>query len=1040
MLIEYQNLIDAIKGGSIEMLLEFHMQMLNLILQQGDDTFLHVACRNGSEQCVDYLLDNGVDTDHPNGQGKTPLMLAYDGGHWIIMGKLIAKGADTRSLCPSGLTLFQATLNDAKIEAMELLLSHGVDVNQRGSHDVPTLYVLLRSPTWYTQGIKARDDLAKRLVTQEGVDPCLDYVNPNDGTSMLHLLLTCDLPELLEKALEADTSDNHDMVNKADAQGLTPLMYAATSNQVRNIEVLVKRGAKVDRIDPKGFNALKHAIMAGREEATRKLVELGSDLEMFSDHIMIWVATQQGLRRRKKMLNLLAELMHNPIPNQPYECCTFLHYAAGNGFTVLVNKILDSYRSGNEGLSQSGRDALNMECTIKDDQKLGHGTPLKCATQNGWDETVKVLLDAGADMKKCDPLDPMPEIPEVIQVYIDRDLIPLDKPVWDFPPACWKMVAVKKNLPANKKEMISMDDISEIKEDRFMILRSGICWDLTNLVKYIIETTKGVNQYDAKSPYAGSTIWTEEDLQDIYNYPLYREDVEEEEMEELEAQRRLKERQARRRARIEENGDESGSESEYDEDDLLEPEPELIEESDDEDGPPDILPVGMEAGWVQGGLPWNNNNPPLQAVAAPMVELAPMPQLVIGNNGLPQIVLGGPARRRRQNAMQRRLLRAIRANHHADPNNINALLGLEIPETYGQILKDYLDIGGLHKRIDRNSLMVAYEVGSILWARGQPFEELVIKKELSRQDKREWDHWKGYLGFEEMPYDLSERLRAKFEKIKQEQLYRLHETLESDSMTEDQIDALNTLCYGRDAEPKYIKNYLMQALNGSTCVMTFGSTLVKGYRRFEEYENTLRRYGQIPKDQPSYISPYESEKKADEKAKADAKRQARAASREAEAEDHDVIPVDDMDGFMAHLDQPQQEPMQLEDMLENLFDHEDLPPLEEEIEVDQNEVDQNEQPAEDDMPEIMAAIHNQEDEEMEAIMTMIAEAEAREFAEREAAEREVAEREEAERERDAYEIEPDSLESLLADLESYSNNLSPVHIETEYVMSNTPNH
>ena len=75
----------------------------------------------------------------------------------------------------------------------------------------------------------------------------------------------------------------------------------------------------------------------------------------------------------------------------------------------------------------------------------------------------------------------------------------------------------------NQEELCSHESIWDIPHDKFAIMCNGIVWDINNLCEYIINITKGVNQYDDNMDiYAGQPIWdkNETDLEFIYeNFP-----------------------------------------------------------------------------------------------------------------------------------------------------------------------------------------------------------------------------------------------------------------------------------------------------------------------------------------------------------------------------------------------------------------------------------------------------------------------------------------------------------------------------------------
>ena len=122
MLVELANVYDAVRANNMEFLLEFHMNMLNVVGQPGDNTFLHTASSAGSEPIIGYLLDNEVDIDPENREGKTPLMLAYESKQLGAATLLASRGANVNRYLPTGRTLFQQALADGRSDFANLFI------------------------------------------------------------------------------------------------------------------------------------------------------------------------------------------------------------------------------------------------------------------------------------------------------------------------------------------------------------------------------------------------------------------------------------------------------------------------------------------------------------------------------------------------------------------------------------------------------------------------------------------------------------------------------------------------------------------------------------------------------------------------------------------------------------------------------------------------------------------------------------------------------------------------------------------------------
>lgn len=98
----------------------------------GEPMFL-VAAAMGFDDGVQYLLDAGIDVDTEARSGATAVMRAAERNHPNMLQLLIDAGADLdRQLtyAPQSSALLYAARSDNGIEALEILLNEGVDVNE----------------------------------------------------------------------------------------------------------------------------------------------------------------------------------------------------------------------------------------------------------------------------------------------------------------------------------------------------------------------------------------------------------------------------------------------------------------------------------------------------------------------------------------------------------------------------------------------------------------------------------------------------------------------------------------------------------------------------------------------------------------------------------------------------------------------------------------------------------------------------------------------------------------------------------------------
>ncbi|XP_022782934.1 serine/threonine-protein phosphatase 6 regulatory ankyrin repeat subunit A-like [Stylophora pistillata] len=162
------------------------------------------------------------------------------------------------------------------------------------------------------------------------------------GQSLLHLAEKRGQVEHVRRLLDCGEDVNFRMPDYL-ALRETPLMLAASFNEVDVVEFLVERGASLELEDNRGFTALHHAAMGGKSENILRLIQLGCNVSKV-DH-----KESSGM-----------------------------HLAAKNGHTEAVRLLLEH-----------GANVKIANCIFM--------IPFTLAVKNGHLKTIKLLLKNGCD-------------------------------------------------------------------------------------------------------------------------------------------------------------------------------------------------------------------------------------------------------------------------------------------------------------------------------------------------------------------------------------------------------------------------------------------------------------------------------------------------------------------------------------------------------------------------------------------------------------------------------------------------------------------
>ncbi|XP_046543661.1 ankyrin repeat domain-containing protein 50-like [Haliotis rubra] len=286
---------------------------------------LHEACRKGDLKRVGHILSQGlVDINSRDEKhGRTPLMVAAQKGHCRIFDFLITKGADMSEVDNDCENILHWACKGGHVSMVECVLQqYGINITAgktpplilaafRGNRNVCEFLVCMGANVsvhhlgynvlhWACTA--GRVGIVKYLLTlssvdinsrgEDGMTPLMAAVEyehrdvfellvsmganmsqvDDDGNSVLHFACRGGHLDLVKYLLSQSSVD----INSWDRDGKTPLMKAVICRQRDVLELLVRMGANMSRVDDDGNNVLHFACRGGHLDLVKYLVSQNS--------------------------------------------------------------------------------------------------------------------------------------------------------------------------------------------------------------------------------------------------------------------------------------------------------------------------------------------------------------------------------------------------------------------------------------------------------------------------------------------------------------------------------------------------------------------------------------------------------------------------------------------------------------------------------------------------------------------------------------------------------------------------------------------
>ena len=315
----------ASEGNVIQLQNEIDLAQINCKYQFGF-TLLHYAAKENRVEVIEYLVSSGCDINAADDDKQTPLHKSAMFGHTESVKLLIDKGANVNKVDNNGNTpLHVAIINGGDFGVVKALIEKA-NLAIQNNDDQHVLHVAVKYHKVDCINLILNHKQAPALITTTDKDSLtpihlavsLGYFdtteellrrpqmtifgNTNKGKNIIHLAAANNNAILLSLLL--DSYNALHLVNEVDDNLCTPLHDAADNGQLKQVEILLDRGAVIkSTVD--GFSPLHYACLRGYLNIAKKLIErhpFQNDLVTHNKDTPLHLAARSGHAEIVKLL------------------------------------------------------------------------------------------------------------------------------------------------------------------------------------------------------------------------------------------------------------------------------------------------------------------------------------------------------------------------------------------------------------------------------------------------------------------------------------------------------------------------------------------------------------------------------------------------------------------------------------------------------------------------------------------------------------------------------------------------------------------
>ncbi len=341
-----------------------HDRIINLLLESQadirakdhfDQTAFIAAVNRGHVNTAEILLKNGANSSAPNGEGVPPILIALGREDFEMVDLLLKYGIEINSIDERGRTVLQRIIESTHTELVQTVLRRGVDEKYivhlaAGVGDTTLLKTVLKNKI----NINQRDALGRtpllfallydrtqcaKMLLDQGADFSLSEINiiyENERTVLQKIIESNDA-ELVRTILRRGVDERYILhmaagvgdttllktllknkidINKRDALGRTPLLFALLYDHTQCAEMLLDQGAHYFLLaNDQGKTLLMVAAERRNIEGLKLLLRAGANI--FAQDNRGWTALthaafgNRNRQNRDKCIELLKSVMED---------------------------------------------------------------------------------------------------------------------------------------------------------------------------------------------------------------------------------------------------------------------------------------------------------------------------------------------------------------------------------------------------------------------------------------------------------------------------------------------------------------------------------------------------------------------------------------------------------------------------------------------------------------------------------------------------------------------------------------------------------